>query len=542
MAKFSSVCDCLSVCLLTFWTIQVVCATSKDYYLYNGIGQSDSYVSLSLQNGHHVQKRSTKDRDPLVKENKFPPTTTPPAKTTPQDNLVLASDAVNNGTEDNMTTEKIPLPPPTYVSTEHPFANNNQTGEDEEDISISKFSDSTINFNETLKQHNIKTTQTDNHKYYNSSIKTDSTTGDVYWVNMTDNMNNVKVSELLSTSHRRAATVKLNFEFPFYGHILRNVTIATGGFLYTGDYVHSWLAATQYIAPLMANFDTSLSNDSYIKYVDNGTALTVLWENVLLQESPNEGKFTFQATLHSNGDIVFVYQNVPVIIENIQDDHHPVKVGLSDAYIIDRTIFFVRRKTIYEYHRVNFRKQDIKNGTVIYLKALPTCPTMKDCTTCLTKEIPSFKCTWCPTLNKCSDGIDRNKQEWLSKSCDKKVVKNSTECSAVFPTENYDDHDLSYTHDDSNLVHVDDDPMKTSKITQNESKVLPPATSPVHMNVSSIIPLIFIVALVAALGVWIMYAYRNPHTTSGQMLIRYRPSQWSWRRGEARYTAATIHM
>lgn len=64
--------------------------------------------------------------------------------------------------------------------------------------------------------------------------------------------------------------MKLSFDFPFYGHLIRNVTIATGGFLYMGEYVHSWLAATQYIAPLMANFDTSLSNDSYIKYWDNG--------------------------------------------------------------------------------------------------------------------------------------------------------------------------------------------------------------------------------------------------------------------------------
>lgn len=65
-------------------------------------------------------------------------------------------------------------------------------------------------------------------------------------------------------------TVKLKFDFPFYGHKVRNITIATGGFLYTGEYVHSWLAATQYIAPLMANFDTRLSNESYVKYADNG--------------------------------------------------------------------------------------------------------------------------------------------------------------------------------------------------------------------------------------------------------------------------------
>jgi hypothetical protein len=65
-------------------------------------------------------------------------------------------------------------------------------------------------------------------------------------------------------------TIKLKFDFPFYGHKVRNITIATGGFLYTGEYVHSWLAATQYIAPLMANFDTTLSPKSFVKYADNG--------------------------------------------------------------------------------------------------------------------------------------------------------------------------------------------------------------------------------------------------------------------------------
>lgn len=86
----------------------------------------------------------------------------------------------------------------------------------------------------------------------------------------------------------------MSFEFPFYGHIVRNITIATGGFLYTGDYVHSWLAATQYIAPLMANFDTSVSNDSTIKYHDNGESFTVQWEQVVLQDRPLDGNFTFQ--------------------------------------------------------------------------------------------------------------------------------------------------------------------------------------------------------------------------------------------------------
>ncbi|TMW40351.1 hypothetical protein DOY81_014568 [Sarcophaga bullata] len=128
--------------------------------------------------------------------------------------------------------------------------------------------------------------------------------------------------------------------------------------LYTGDYVHvhSWLAATQYIAPLMANFDTSLSNDSFVRLNDTGSSFTVIWENVYLQDKQDVGKFTFSTTLHKNGDIVFTYFSVPILVNAIQDDKHPVKVGLSDAYIIDKVVYFARRKTIYEYHRVNFAK------------------------------------------------------------------------------------------------------------------------------------------------------------------------------------------
>nr|CAD7263315.1 unnamed protein product [Timema shepardi] len=231
-------------------------------------------------------------------------------------------------------------------------------------------------------------------------------------------------------AHSPLSTVKLSFDFPFYGHLVRNITVATGGFLYTGEYVHSWLAATQYIAPLMANFDTSISNHSFIKYVDNGTSFTVEWEKVKLQDDTTSGDFTFQVTLHNNGDIVFVYQSVPVIIENILDRHHPVKVGLSDAYIIDRTIFFVRHKTIYEYHRVNFEKQDIKNWTVIYISALRTCLDEKNCSDCLT-QFSSFKCYWCPHANRCSNGLDRLRQDWLTRGCDTSALDTSEQCPAI---------------------------------------------------------------------------------------------------------------
>ncbi|KAJ8920686.1 hypothetical protein NQ315_004825 [Exocentrus adspersus] len=378
-------------------------------------------------------------------------------------------------------------------------------------------------------KHNISQVKYDTHIYYNSTLINDPNVGQHYWVDLT-NRTDVKINELLSESHRRAATVKLSFGFPFYGHLIKNVTIATGGFLYTGDYVHSWLAATQYIAPLMANFDTSLSNSSFIKYVDNGTAFTVEWEKVTLQERP-DGEFTFQVTIHKSGDIIFVYKNVPLFIEKIQDAYHPVKVGLSDAYIMDRTIFFVRRKTIYEYHRVEFKKEDIRNWTVIYLKPLETCHDSTDCISCLNKNI-TYPCMWCPLLNKCSSGIDRNRQDWLTKECNKKRISNETMCGNVNNTENASsDHNYSALDSES----IDDFSASSSVYAAANDK-------PQEVGISGILAILFLLAMVTGLAVWVFYAYRNPHTASGQMLIRYRPSQWRWRRGEARYTAATIHM
>lgn len=70
-----------------------------------------------------------------------------------------------------------------------------------------------------------------------------------------------------------------------------------------------------------------------------GTAFTVVWENVSLQERHDDGSFTFSVSLYNNGDITFAYKSVPILIEKIVDDKHPVKIGLSDAYIIDNTIF-----------------------------------------------------------------------------------------------------------------------------------------------------------------------------------------------------------
>lgn len=87
------------------------------------------------------------------------------------------------------------------------------------------------------------------------------------------------------------------------------------------------------------NFLKKYENLIKIQINVSATSFTVEWENVVLHDKPEDGAFTFQVTLHLNGDIVFVYTAIPLVVENIEDTNHPVKVGLSDAYIMDRTVF-----------------------------------------------------------------------------------------------------------------------------------------------------------------------------------------------------------
>ncbi|XP_039763265.1 plexin domain-containing protein 2 [Pararge aegeria] len=407
---------------------------------------------------------------------------------------------------------------------------------------------------ETIKaEHNISNLTYDNHNFYNSTFIGDPETFRQYWANIT--APKAEIHDVLSNSHRRAMTIKTKFPFPFYGHPVTNMTVATGGFIYMGDQVHNWLAATQYIAPLMGNFDTTLTNDSFVKMYDDGEKFTVFWENATLRQDV-EKKFTFALTLYKNGDIIFAYKDIPLPVKDIIDSEHPVKVGISDAYLTDKFHYHVRRKTIYEYHRVSFKNYEITNNTILKLIALPTCLQYDSCQSCANHET-GFKCLWCDQIQLCSSGTDRNKQDWILRHCDKSAISNETSCPATAHVDAPDgsgkivyttDTRQSPTHDTAIVTTgaVNSEPaakaataVKAAAVAaSNPAEEVHHASSPVGGVVGAFVA----VALVCSFAAWTLYAFKNPHTRSGQLLIKYRPSTWSWRRGEARYTAATIHM
>lgn len=261
----------------------------------------------------------------------------------------------------------------------------------------------------------------DSQRYYSwrSFGPRDKQTRDL-WVDLDSvHQGPVLIHAILSNNHRQASRVALTFDFPFYGHQVRQITIATGGFIFTGEITHRMLTATQYIAPLMANFDPSFSKNSTVRYLDNGEVFVVQWDKVRLKDRESEGAFTFQAVLHRNGTIVFGYKDVPLPVEKINSTEHPVKVGLSDAFMALRSSPQspdARRKTIYEYHRVEIDTAKIVNSSAFEFSPLPTCLQYTTCEHCLQSNLTSG-CGWCNTLQRCSDGIDRYRQEWLDYSC-----------------------------------------------------------------------------------------------------------------------------
>ncbi|KAK5881559.1 hypothetical protein CesoFtcFv8_022342 [Champsocephalus esox] len=256
------------------------------------------------------------------------------------------------------------------------------------------------------------------------------------WVNLNNlHKSQVQIHGILSNAHRQAARVALSFDFPFYGHHLRQIIIATGGFIFMGDITHRMLTATQYIAPLMANFDPSYAKNSTVRYSDNGNVFVVQWDSVSLKDREAEGPFTFQAVLNKNGTIVFNYRDIPIPVEKMNSTEHPVKVGLSDAFMAlppPLQVSEAQRRTIYEYHRVEMNITKIIGRSAFEFTPLPTCLQHTSCDLCITSNMTTG-CGWCNTLQRCSDGIDRHRQEWLDYNCPEEAKGSCEDYIPVLP-------------------------------------------------------------------------------------------------------------
>ncbi|KAK3589581.1 hypothetical protein CHS0354_043039 [Potamilus streckersoni] len=263
----------------------------------------------------------------------------------------------------------------------------------------------------------------DTHEYYTSIIM--QSQADNYWVELS----NATLHQELRNTSMKAQTIQFQTSsFLFYGHQIYNVTITTGGFLYMSPFVHTFLTATQYTAPLMADFGT-MGNNSDIYFQEYANQFIVEWRNVYLVSQKELGPFKFQTILYKNGSIAFIYQKVPVAISSISTANHPVKIGLADAFYIDaKNARGQIIRTIYSYHTIKINLTNVKPKTVIIFHPLTTCNLAKDCYTCVNQK-NAFKCLWCAKVQRCSDSLDWNRQEWLESGCNVEGHNSSDRCS-----------------------------------------------------------------------------------------------------------------
>uniref|UniRef100_A0A8C5EYH5 Plexin domain containing 1 n=1 Tax=Gopherus evgoodei TaxID=1825980 RepID=A0A8C5EYH5_9SAUR len=378
----------------------------------------------------------------------------------------------------------------------------------------------------------------DNHSYYMSRFygPGEAHTKEL-WVNMAEaNRSQVKVHGILSNMHRQASRVILSFDFPFYGHHLRQITIATGGFIFMGDVIHRMLTATQYIAPLMANFNPSYSRNSTIKYFDNGTVFVVQWDKVYLHGKEDVGSFTFQAALHSEGRIVFGYKEIPMSVLEISATQHPVKAGLSDAFMLlnpSPDVPESRRRTIYEYHRVELDMSKVTSISAVEFTPLPTCLQHQSCDVCVTSKL-TFNCSWCHVLQRCSSGFDRYREEWLSHGCGQESDERTCEdwaesdhysLSPYSPFTSFDEDVTTSSLFIGSLTTEDDTKLNQYAVGDGKSLTFSsPSGTPIHTG--TIVGIVLAVLLIAAIILAVIYISSHPTSSAALFFIERRPHHW----------------
>ncbi|XP_009323892.1 PREDICTED: plexin domain-containing protein 1, partial [Pygoscelis adeliae] len=341
--------------------------------------------------------------------------------------------------------------------------------------------------------------QEDNHSYYVSRIYGP---GDArlrgLWVDMAAaNRSQVKIHGILSNTHRQASRIVLSFDFPFYGHLLRQVTIATGG-----------------------------------------TVFVVQWDKVYLQGKEDMGSFTFQVALHSTGRIVFGYKEIPVPVLQISAAQHPVKAGLSDAFMIlnpSPDVPESRRRTIYEYHRVELDTSKITNMSAVEFTPLPTCLQHQSCEMCVTSEL-TFNCSWCHVLQRCSSGFDRYREEWLSYGCGQKSDEKTCEDLegdhySASPDSSFSPLDEDATTSTSSLfidglTTEDDTKLNQYAGSEGVGSSLPSKKAGAPIHTGTIVGIVLAVLLIAAIILAGIYINSHPTSNAALFFIERRPHHW----------------
>ena len=147
---------------------------------------------------------------------------------------------------------------------------------------------------------------------------------------------------------------------------------------------------------------------------DEENAVTIFWQLLWKDDSVK-----FQLKLFSDGRIVFCYEKLSQEqVKDILSDSRRlqnVQIGLSDSFLYEQPD---KKIGSYQFHEFDLKNHldQISSGTGLIFTPKPTCNTAKTCHSCTSLPMDQG-CVWCPALQMCSNGLDRNRLIWDRELC-----------------------------------------------------------------------------------------------------------------------------
>lgn len=271
--------------------------------------------------------------------------------------------------------------------------------------------------------------------------------------------------------------------------------------------------------------------------------------------------FTFQTILHKNGDIVFIYKDVSyscqrAVWPNVSrfpttSPTFPTPVTLSNSGsptpTCSSTTFIrprLRNESFTSTTESSWTPRRLSRTLLWFWKPsqvslffllvyphcffFPACISFDSCDSCTNATIPHFNCLWCHAKKShggpfCTDesGLHRRRQQWFEGNCYQR--SKALYCDADDEDETYDEEDYAPVKPknpstggraEQTVVPLDKDDKP-----RDDSDAMVKKKEEAGGGVAT---LTLVVIVLVCFVAWLAYAYYNPHTTSGQMLIKVR--------------------
>ena len=212
-------------------------------------------------------------------------------------------------------------------------------------------------------------------EYYNASVIRNKEKVKRLWVDMSKNSYNALIYGKLHPLYPQYRSIQLSFPFTFFGDTKTKLLLRR----YPGEIIliNAWETKTysDRIKIWTGIKENILTEKVLVEYKTTFNSLTLQWTI----GSDSDNKICYQLTLHSGGNVEFVYKTVK-------------EYGLNS-----RGLF---RSTVDELNvNVAHAEDYLGNWTAIQFQAGPTCADHSSCSDCVSTP----GCRWCQVANKCTD-------------------------------------------------------------------------------------------------------------------------------------------